>query len=191
MPEVKDRPPVNPDDTVCLVGNGPGAVKFNLGKVIDAFDCVVRFNNFKLLPEKTGIKTDLYSTFGRKSLPQDGVRPDRVLFIHGHAGNPSYQPKELFRLPRPFYGECRASLKETEADAGIIPSSGYLIATYFFSLGVKCIHLVGFDHFAKNTSGQHHWWMKQAYTQPKEHKGKLEAQIFNKWQIEGKIYYLS
>lgn len=50
--------------TICLVGNGNQILKYQLGKIIDKFDIVVRFNNFKIdsYEEYVGTKTDWWAT---------------------------------------------------------------------------------------------------------------------------------
>lgn len=50
--------------TICLVGNGNQVLESHLGKDIDNFDTVVRFNNFQIsgYEQQIGTKTDWWST---------------------------------------------------------------------------------------------------------------------------------
>lgn len=47
---------------IIVVGNSPDIMKEKKGKLIDNFDIVVRFNEFKYVPEYTGKKTTIWVT---------------------------------------------------------------------------------------------------------------------------------
>lgn len=186
-------PPVKTDESCVLVGNGPSALLGD-GAKIDSFDHVVRFNNFKLrgFEEKVGSKTTLWATFGRGMTPADpDVRPDRIVFIHDHNSDPAYVARELWRIPHSFF---RATLDKFAGAVGnrggLLPSSGFLVASWLLSLGVKKIHLSGFDHFSKEKSGLHHYWVNRSFKRPAEHDGDHECRLFAEWVTEGRVEYL-
>jgi len=48
---------------IIVIGNSPDIMKHKKGKLIDNFDIVVRFNEFKYIPEYTGKKTTIWVTY--------------------------------------------------------------------------------------------------------------------------------
>ena len=48
---------------IIVIGNSPDIMKQKKGKLIDNFDIVVRFNEFKYVPEYTGKKTTIWVTY--------------------------------------------------------------------------------------------------------------------------------
>ncbi len=194
-----NNPQLRLDASWILVGNGPSALRGSQGKLIDAHDEVVRFNTYHIkgFERHVGRKTTLWSTFGRGTLPFDPQeRPRRVLYIHGDKGGPSYQPEVVYRIPRPFFNALRqrvrvASKLPPEAVQRIIPSSGLLVALWLLdSVGVKHVKLTGFDHFCKERSKQHHYWMPTAFGKPKEHDGEAEKLILSACVASGRVSYL-
>jgi hypothetical protein len=188
LENVRTYCPIKKNETCILVGNGPSVNNSNLGKVIDSFDHVIRFNEFKIkgFEKHCGEKTTLWSTYGRNKLPSDeDVRPKDIIFIHGHTGDPPYMADNLWRIPLAFYWSLVPDHKK------ILPSSGFLVASWLFSQGVDCLHLIGFDHFSKCSGNkQHHYWLEKEFSTPKEHDSKNEAEVFFNWQKNGKVFYL-
>lgn len=188
-------PPVPAVASVVLVGNGPSLLGSGLGNKIDSFDWVIRFNKFKVLghEEDCGSKLSYWSTFGRGQVPEDGIQPDKIIFLHGLTENPAIIPRQMWRIPSAVFTEAREDIRNASrlADTSkVIPSSGYVMARYLLGLGVEHIHLAGFSHFSKESSGQHHYWDPKTYGKPKEHDGDAEAALFADLAAEGKITYI-
>jgi len=188
--------PVAAGESCVLVGNGPSVLRGERGALIDSYSQVVRFNHFKVLglESHTGSKTSLWCTYAKDYTPQDGIMPQRILYMHGDKDNPPYRPDELWRIPGVFYRELRAELKAAsslpqESLKDLIPSSGLLVARWLVSWGVTP-HLVGFDHFMKSASPLHHYWHKKGAGLPVEHDGEAEAALFIKLASQGRIVYL-
>jgi FkbM family methyltransferase len=185
--------PIHRDETCLLVGNGPSAALDGNGARVDSFDQVVRFNQFKIkgFEDCVGTKTTLWSTFGRGMVPHDDIRPDRAIFIHGDNGDPAWAMKELWRIPLSYFNQIIPEWENAKGQNGnrLLPSSGFLVASWLLDQGVKQIHLLGFDHFEKQRSGQHHYWNSRSYKRPKEHDGDFESLIFKKWEQEGRVVY--
>ncbi len=183
---------------VILVGNGPTLLAVKNGGLIDGFDEVVRFNRFKLqgFEEHTGTRTTLWSTFGHGYLPGDEeVRPERVIFVYGERGEPAYEPKEIYRIPKAFYNEEWAILKtlaNRPAEAHPVGmSSGFVVAMWFLKVvGVEKITLAGFDHFRKDRSPKHHYYNPRSYARPPEMDGDVEAELLKPYCAEGRVVYL-
>lgn len=180
--------------TVVLVGNGPSVEGKGLGKIIDASDEVVRFNNFRLngFEDDVGSKTTLWSTFGQGMVPADCEPPQRVIMVHENA-KPACSPKEIFRIPQTFYSrwqkEIRSISRHKNADT-VNPTSGFLVAMWLLENGCPLLHLAGFDHFKKHKSGQHHYWNGKTFARPSDHDGDAEAELLQSFVKDGRIAYL-
>jgi len=179
---------------IVLVGNGPSLLAENAGAKIDSFSEVIRFNTFHIkgYEAQVGTKTTLWSTFGKGTLPGDvNIKPQRVLYIHGEKGDVAYSVKEKYIIPAWFFDQVRKLIQceSTRADKPkLIPSSGFLVALYLIRvLEVKVIHLIGFDHFSKDNSSAHHYWINKPFKQPAEHDGEAEARIVNALENAGRI----
>lgn len=178
--------PVQKDATVVVVGNGPGVLKQRLGRVIDAFDEVVRINAFDLagLTEHTGRVTTLHATHGKHGGRRGSYTCDRTLWLHEHA---AWACRESWLVPKSFYWGLTLPWAP---DKSILPSAGFVTVAWLLQQGVQTVHLSGFDHFAKGQSKLHHYWDQQAKTQPKEHSPEREAMTFEEWRKQGRVVYL-
>lgn len=186
---------------VVLVGNGPSLLSKENGALIDTFEEVVRFNRYALggFEKHTGTRTTLWSTFGHGYLPSDeSERPNRVLFVHGERGEPAYEPKEMYRVPRWFSKDaaarvCRASRRSPSEVARVSgATSGLVVALYLLDVvGVDQVALAGFDHFRKESSNQHHYYNPKAYGRPPEMEGDAEADILAGYVETGRVRYLT
>jgi len=175
-----------------LVGNGPSVMFKKLGHIINTYDEVLRFNQFTIngFEEFTGTKTTIWSTFGRGVLPNDELRPSRVIYTHGEVGKPAYEPNKLWRIPLSYYNNLRFKIQKESniSDVSVLlPSSGVLIITWLLDNVYDNLTIIGFDHFSKENSGKHHYWNEQKYKKPKEHDGEWETNYITKLVSEGKI----
>lgn len=197
-----------PDTNIILVGNGPGILRCD-GAKIDAFDEVVRFNTYHTEPEyapHTGTKTTIWSTFGKGQLPAVEERPERVIYIHGETGGPSYEAKTVYKIPRWYFGYVSSATKSLGAylkglagdparvgkERDTITSSGLLVASWLLQVvGVKKLVLAGFDHFGKKESKLHHYYINKPYGTPREHNAEAEAMLFAGLRDSGRVEYLT
>lgn len=181
--------------TVVLVGNGPSVQGTRLGRIIDAHDEVVRFNNYRLrgFEDDIGSKTTLWSTFGKGMTPADSEPPPRCIAVHENA-TPEGQPREVIRIPHSFYdkaaAEVRAISKHSNAPK-INPTSGFLVTRWLLENGCPRLHLAGFDHFSKERSKQHHYWNPQGVKRPGDHDGDAERELLLPFLMAGRLAYLS
>lgn len=202
---------------VLLVGNGPSVRQAN-GKVIDSYDEVIRFNTFHLIDKSedgkrivkdwrpnVGSKTTLWSTFGKGTHEQIKERPDRVIYIHGETGDYGYRAKEEYRLQKWFYNRIGESVRTRKEwltglkgdpwrptpQRELIASSGLLVAAWLLQVvQVDKLTLVGFDHFSKDKSKQHHYWLPGPFGRPKEHDGDVEQLMFADLANSGRVEYI-
>lgn len=183
-----------------LVGNGPSVLSEGIGKAIDSFEEVVRFNDFRTAGFEihTGKKITLWSTFPDGPLPHDKtLRPDRVVFTHGESNGPPYAPRQLYRIPIEFLENVRDNVQQRSArrpvqGVELIPTSGLVVASWLLDVvGVPGLALAGFDHFRKDRNLLHHYWDSHPCSKPQAHDGEAEAAIFAEWKESGKAEYLS
>lgn len=197
---MSDASPVIPGQTVILCGNGPSAVMgAPRGGEVDAFDVVVRFNAYALrgFEAYVGSKTTLWSTFGRGVKPRDAdVIPEAVLYIHGAFGYTPPIPVPVgYGITPAFFANLRAQvverskIEDSQRLEKLLPSSGLLVASWLLHCGAHHIVLHGFDHFKKERSSGHHYWLPQAFGRPKEHDGDAEADIFAELIAAGRVSY--
>lgn len=184
--------PVRVTETCVLVGNGPSVLVSRMGRVIDAFDHVVRFNAFKLhgFESHVGSRTTLCSNFGRGVVPFDNVRPDRVVYPMGSTGAPAWVPREMWRISDEYLADYKAKWAARDNPEGTLPSSGYLICSWLLDHGVERVHLAGFDHFGKAEGKAHHYWGATSAGTPRAHRGPAEAEAFLEWVRAGRVFYL-
>ncbi len=176
-----------------IIGNGPSVLEHKKGHIIDAFDEIIRFNKFKIkgYEEYVGTKTTIYATFGKGQLPSDDdCRPERVLYVHGKSGNPSYTPAHIWRIPLSFYNELRKKIQSetfTDTPEKILPSSGVLVISWLLHNGFKSLYIHGFDNFDKEKSKLHHYWINKSYIKPPEHDSMWEKRYVEQLKSEEKI----
>jgi hypothetical protein len=198
---VRTDNPIPTGATVCLVGNGPAVLRAPYGPQIDAHDIVIRFNWFAIsgFEPHVGTKTSIWSTFGRGSLPKDAdQRPSRAIFIHGEQPkNFAYSVAEAWGIPRPFFDQVRervqaeSRIQEADRRKPLLPTSGLVVALWLLECHqVPQLTLAGFDHFSKQHTGQHHYWIPRSFKTPPEHDGEAEARIFATLAAAGKVIYL-
>ncbi len=188
--------PINPEATCVLVGNGPSVTGSGLGRLIDAHDEVVRFNNYAVagFEKDVGTRTTLWSTFGKGTKPISGEAAKRAIFIHGDSGNPTLPMEATYRIERRFYEAMRKELRQVSCHrnaAKINPTSGFLVTRWLLECGVKRLHLAGFDHFTKHASSKHHYWNDKAFGRPYDHDGDAEARLLQPYVRMGRLRYLS
>lgn len=192
-----------PTDTVVVVGNGPSALKANMGSIIDAHQHVVRFNNYKVegFSAQVGTRTSMWSSVGIGRSQYDVTsKPEHSLLIDGeNAKHAQAEEMPCERLPRWFYNQVRRELQErsswkngfaTEREK-LLATSGMLVVAWLLRIkGIHHLNLVGFDHFSKVRSGKHHYWVESNFKKPGEHDGDAEADMFADLRDAGRVSYL-
>ena len=192
--------PIQPADSVVLVGNGPSIVESKLGAAIDEHTHVVRFNNYQIagFEQHTGERTTLWSTFFKRI--DQTARDVPVFCIHENDQVPE-RAQPVYRLPMVYYQRINAELHrradwkhgfQRDPERKLLATSGLLVLAYLLEVvGVQRVTLAGFDHFDKSRTGMHHYWLKQSFKRPPEHNGDLERQMFAELRQAGRIEYLA
>jgi hypothetical protein len=188
---------VRDGQAVVLVGNGPSLLDGNLGKVIDSFDVVVRFNAFKIkgFEQSVGTKTSMWSTHGgTTALPDETESPKRGILVYETAES-GLPLEEVWRVPLSFWRGVRDRVRresKKENKDKINPTSGIVVALWLLEQqGAMQIHLAGYDHFRKNRSNRHHYWLPKAYGRPSELDGDAEASVLSHYVNSGRVFYIS
>jgi hypothetical protein len=188
---------IDPDKSVVVVGNGPSVMHQPLGKLIDCFENVVRFNQCRTagIEEYAGSKSTIWCTFGRGILPGDEhIRPEKVIMVH-EKGKPAYKPKYQYRIESDFYWNIARELQSISTypqPEKVIPSSGYLVLRWLLDVHqAKVVHVTGMDHFKKEQDKRHHYWNPQHFGRPKEHDGDQEARLLETYIKTQRLFYLN
>jgi len=191
---LRDEPMLAPDAHVVVVGNGPLLLQHFWGSNIDSFDEIIRINRYKLTgyERHTGHRTTLWATVGHGELPQEEQgRASKVLMVQ-ECQKPGYMPERLWRIPRAFVAELServraASRWEPEARDALIASSGCIVVAYLLEhVGLPKVWGAGFDHFSKQRTGVHHYWLHTSAKAPKQHDGDAEHLLFQQWHRAGR-----
>ena len=147
---------------ILLIGNGPSATDHKLGRAIDAFPCVARFNTFRIhgYKEYVGSKTDVW--IACDNFPQWQGDYKEVYYVSPVRDRPN--PKfDNFKSQMPDAQVFPAWVwDDVCAEMKVHPSSGAL-AAYYFSKSYDRVYLYGFDcfqadkhHYGDDNSGCHH-----------------------------------
>lgn len=184
--------------SVVVVGNGPSLIGSGLGKIIDGFDEIVRFNNFVTdgYEDDVGSRTTLWSAFAPHV---SGTSPCKRRFsIHQNASKIE-GVDETFSMQSVFYDNIRSYVKSRSRVLSgfrndtdhILASSGLLMICYLIDVvGVDKVAVCGFDNFKKENSRLHHYWINRNFGKPKEHDGEIEGAIFADLERAGRIEFL-
>ena len=149
---------------ILLIGNGPSATDYTMGKAIDAFPYVVRFNTFRIhgFKEYVGKKCDVWIAIDNFPQWQGQYDYKEVYFVSPvrNRPNPAFDKfkaamAEAQLLPAWVWDDVTAKMKAH-------PSTGAL-AAYYFSKSYDRVYLYGFDcfqadrhHYGDDNSGCHH-----------------------------------
>ena len=170
------------EKSILLIGNGPSVLDYEIGKKIDLFPTICRFNAFKIkgYEKFVGAKTNMWVTcLGKEDVIKRQKEFEKIYF-------PLWQKTYLELCKIIPNSECFT--EEVYKNAGKIlgkyfyPSSGLLATMYFLSKNIK-IYIHGFDFFQKE---RHHYCDSQ--TVGKNHNPKMEKEAFQKLLEENKIW---
>lgn len=190
---------LDPDRSWVLVGNGPSATARSLGRIIDAHDCIVRFNHYVTAgyEEQIGARCTHWATHGCPVIGKD--KQVKIIVPPTDAAQPNYAMIINHKIPCPrgidLGGSANAPaevMAELREKLGKLPSTG--IATIYWLIkfaGVRKVHLVGFDSFQKRKTRRHHYWDPAIYKQPAEHDADAEMRMIRHWSIVGRVAMLT
>ncbi len=182
---------------VAIVGSAPSAA-LNTGSDIDAFDLVVRVNNYKLTPN-TGYKTDIhYSFYGgsirktREELIQDGVTlclckcPNENAIDsqwHRERGKQNgvdfryiYTARQDFWFCDTYIPELDSFLDKFELLHGHIPTTGFAAILDIVACDPAALYVTGFDFFTSGVHNVDEAWRPGDPEDPIGHRPEFERE---------------
>lgn len=171
-------------DSILLVGNGPSALKFKAGSIINNIPLVCRFNSFKIIgyEEYVGTKSDIWVTcLGKKHTMK-----------RQHMFSEIYYPllqKNYIELCK-VIPNSKCFSPEVYEEASMLngkyfyPSSGLMATVFFINKGYDVL-LHGFDFFQGNV---HHYCDSQKMGN--NHSPENELLAFDKLFKENKVRFL-
>ena len=168
---------------VILVGNGTSVLDHEYGCVIDSFDMVVRFNDFRIqgFEKNVGKKTDCWFTCEDQHIEEIGSFKKVVL--HTWQYDRSAFIKEFSKR-----GKFEITKKEDVDKIPVacnFPSTG-LIAIHHFIREVGYVTITGFDWWERE---EHHYG-DAIHIRGNRHKPLQEYQVIKKLESDGKLGFL-
>jgi len=177
------------DETILVVGNGTSLLDYTNGKEIDAFDVVVRFNNYKLkgFEENVGTKTDIWVTTTCNRVYMESKEYKEVYFhswVWNKPNDKNYR-RILEKMPSLTVFD-RSEVVELRELIPQYPSMAFstgLIAINHLLKKYKQVHLAGFDwwdrkeHHYGDTEGRgtlHHPKLEYGHIMELERKRKVK-----------------
>lgn len=147
------------DQRLIIIGNGPSASGQAVGPQIDAFDRVIRINNYVTRGMEThvGERTDIWVNGANQGLHKRKDLPAHILVmvppVELKRKGDLIQPRIEKRLGTKDYFMLPVDTMATmEITAGIDrPTTGFFTIYFFFLLGCD-ITLLGFDFFVGSTA---------------------------------------
>ena len=177
---------------VIVIGNGPSLLENNNGKLIDLFDYVVRFNNFKIkgYENHTGIKTThWFNTIGNQLLEKN-IFPDNIVW---HSWNWDKDTDKNYKEFLKNYPQSqKTTRKEIEEIQKYMNDSKYFnystgaIAIWMLLKEFSNITITGFDWWEKKDKHHYH----NNGTIGTIHKPEKELAFIKKLISENKLKFL-
>ena len=163
-----------------LVGNGPSVLRQRLGKVIDSFDVVVRFNRFvtKGFEEYVGSRTDFWFTVTNRSRR----RVRRIKFKRTYWWHPQSRGFGRFNRAYPDAILIDPTILEEIGKVAEVTRSEYkrwstgAIAAHTVLKEFPVVHIIGFDWWDGDDEGRHHYGDEQ--TRGESHQPDYELMFF-------------
>jgi len=182
---------MNSDKKVILIGNGSSVLDFLNGHIIDTFDIVIRFNNFKIknYEQHVGTKTDYWFTWYDFHL-KDNLNLDRIYF-HSWVKNKE-KDKNYNKIIKKYNNIITVDydiLPEIKLEIPEYPHNSFstgLIATHLMLKEYNKVYIYGFDWWENRK--EHHYNDKAKIG--KLHHPKLEYKYFKKFIDLNKISLL-
>jgi len=170
---------------IIIVGNGTSLLDKEYGTLIDSFDCVVRFNSFKIkgYEKHTGTQTNIWFTCAANSTHINSINDFDRVFVHTwHWGEDDRIFQKIAKGANiPVVKTKRDIVHEIPIKS---PSTG-LIAIHYLLKEYKSITLTGFDWWDRK---DHHYGDREA--RGTLHKPKEEYKFIKKLEQDNRVVFL-
>lgn len=183
---------------VCLVGSGPGVLD-NLPGYIDSHDVVVRVSNYKLIPEKTGSRTDVFHSFFGTSIKKTvkELRNDGVYLCICKCPNSQPLESEWHRKNNKMIGVDYRYIYRNRADWWFCPTyvptdeeflnhfeickkhqptTGFDALLTILECNPLSVYMTGFDFFDSGIHNVDEKWVHKNNDDPICHRPDIEKQ---------------
>lgn len=169
---------------VVLVGNGTSVLDKKLGNLIDSFDFVVRFNDFKItgFEEYVGKKTDCWFTCGDYHIRK--MKNFKRVILHTWEYEDNFLVEKFSQS-----GEFELTKKKHVDNIPVacnFPSTG-LIAIHTFIREFGYVSIVGFDWWERE---EHHYG-DSIHTRGDRHNPLQEYEVIKKLESVGKLEFVT
>jgi len=162
LPERPDFLNISSTKKIIIIGNGPSAIGQGLGDRIEAFDHIVRINNYvtRGLESEVGSRTDIWVNGANQGLKQRADLPKNILVmippvVLQHKG-PAIHDRIRRRLgTQDYFMLPLETMLDLETTCGLErPTTGFFTIYFYYRMGLN-ITLHGFDFFTGST---HHYF---------------------------------
>lgn len=198
------------DKSVAIVGSGPSCLQ-NKGSRIDNHDIIVRVNNYKIDPAKTGRRTDVhYSFYGNSikktslELQKDGVKmcmckcPDaRFMESEWHNQHNAEHGVDFRWIYAKRAGWWFCDTYAPDLDRFMeyfyllnnhIPSTGFQCILEILKTNAKSIYITGFDFFSSRVHNVNERWQPGRPDDPIRHMPEYERKYLVELEDERVIF---
>lgn len=179
---------------VLIVGNGPSLLGSELGVVIDSYDIVVRFNNYRTegYEQDVGTKTTIWSRYRDLEIERDSSTFNQIwVVVPPVSCTDEFRSQLLNNIPSEFHSSVKTYPSEkvahqTAAAAKVEhPTSGLLAIEHFLSEGYN-VTIAGIDCERKYP---YHYFDPHGYCGD-NHDGESEKVYIRMLLQEGKVKQL-
>lgn len=188
-------------ERICIVGSGPSILD-NPDGLIDSFPWVIRINNYKVLDNRTGKRTDIvYSYWGNamRKTAQD-LMNDNVKFLmckcpnewcHNDGAGGDF--RWIYKQRGNFWGypvyipKKDDYMKYFDLLGGHVPSTGFACILDIMQISNVKVYLTGFDFFESKIHNLNEPWRLKHPDDPIGHVPDKEKEYVKKLFKKGKI----
>jgi hypothetical protein len=162
--------------SLIIVGSGTSLLDKKNGNLIDSYDDVVRFNDYKIkgFEESVGTKTTIWFNVNKQDKP--GSQYLKKIFAHSW-------DEDINKCPVYNFFKGRSNIEKLSREVinkvikltnGASPSTG-LLAIYYFLQYYETLTITGFDWWNRQ---DHHYYGKKHYRGP-NHKPEVEKVLID------------
>ena len=198
----------NLNKKIIVVGNGASLRNKQLGKKIDEFEEVVRFNDYQLFgfEENVGTKTTIWARNNSDNVKERILSQFKMviyympLWAYDNQDINIFKKKNIYIMPKEDLRDLQRQLslikRSLKTSGGGLssqkgwPSTGLAAISILLSY-VKNITICGFDFFqTDDRQSEHYYDDKHGFIKTKCHKGEYEKEWILKKQKTGQIKIL-
>lgn len=174
-------------NSLIIVGSGTSLLDKKNGNLIDSYNDVVRFNDYKLegFEDYVGTKITIWFNVNRQDKP--GSLYFKKIFVHSW-------DEDINKCPVYDFFKGRSNIEKLsrvvinrvlDLTNGASPSTG-LLAIFYFLQYLETVTITGFDWWDRQ---EHHYYGANHYRGP-NHKPEIEKKLIDQLINEGRVVLL-